>query len=606
MCGISGVVGYGNIVKTLLESIRNLEYRGYDSCGVAVMSSNGIEVRKNAGTVDSVVEKEHLHQLKGQMGIAHTRWATHGGVTKENAHPHLSTSGRFAIVHNGIISNYKPLRDELEEGGYRFRSQTDTEVIVNLIDKYYDETGDTEEAIRRCMRRLEGTYAFAMITAVDKDKIFCAKMESPLIIGMGNEANYVGSDFNSFINYTKNALIMDDGEYAILTRSDVVVKDIDTGEVKGKKITKIEWDMEVSKKGGYPHYMLKEIHEQPQTVANALNIGAEEMRGLASMAHNTDKIYLIGAGTTYYVCLMAQYYFSSIAKRFIPVLTADEFTNLAHVNRDTLILTASQSGETYDILNALRFAKKRGARTGAVVNVVGSSVARLVDHAVMQGAGPEICVVSTKAALSQMVIFLRVVKELALMEKTITAKEADDMDRALMKLSEDISTILNEKSGIIHTIAQRYCNIKNWIYLGRGLYYPIVMEAALKMKEVTYLHAEGMPGGFLKHGTLAMIDNTLATLIFLPSMEDKEIYDLTMSSAEEVRARNGFLIGIRFETADVPKKLFSEEIVLPDVNKLTAPLSQLITGQLFAYFTATALKRDVDKPRSLAKSVTVA
>ena len=614
MCGISGIAGFKNIGIPLLDSIRHLEYRGYDSCGIAILGSHGIEVRKNIGSVDEVNERERLSEPDGKLGIAHTRWATHGGVTKENTHPHLSCKGDFALVHNGIISNYQELKKELIKEGHKFHSETDTEVIVHLVEKYFKLSKDSvrhahdavEKAFIKAIKRLEGTYAVAMVTIHEKDKIFCAKKESPLVIGIGGDTNYIGSDFNAFIDYTKNAVVLDDDEYAIVSKDRYFIKNTANGETVRKKITEIHWDSDMAKKGGYPHYMLKEIYEQPQCIINALQVDKLLIKKISDMIIESKKTYLIGVGTTYYVSLMGEYQFSSVAGIFTPAISSDEFKNLAHIDKDTLVIALSQSGETYDTLNALKYAKNKGAKTAAIVNVMGSSIARLADHTILQGSGPEICVISTKAALSQMIILLMVAIEIAVRNKKLTVKNKNEVERHISHLPEIIQRVLNEKSGFIHTIAQKYSHINNWLYLGRGKYYPIALESSLKMKEVAYVHAEGMPAGFLKHGTIALIDENLYSIMFMPPKSDEDLYRLSSGSAEEIKARKGFIIGFHFGDKRESEKLFNEEIVLPKVPDIIAPFLELVVAQLFAYFTAVALKRNIDKPRSLAKSVTVA
>ena len=606
MCGISGIAGFKNIAVPLLDSIRHLEYRGYDACGIAILGLHGIEVRKNIGSVDEVNERERLSEPDGKLGIAHTRWATHGGVTKENTHPHLSCKGDFALVHNGIISNYRELKKELIKEGHKFYSETDTEVIVHLVEKYFAPSKDTEKAFIKAIKKLEGTYAVAMITIYEKDKIFCAKKESPLVIGLGGDTNYIGSDFNAFIDYTKNAVVLDDDEYAVVSKDRYFIKNTTNGETVRKKITEIHWDSDMAKKGGYPHYMLKEIYEQPQCIINASQVDRQHIKKISDMIMESKKTYLIGVGTTYYVSLMGEYQFSSVAGIFTPAISSDEFKNLAHIDKDTLVIAISQSGETYDTLNALKYAKNKGAKTAAIVNVMGSSIARLVDLTILQGSGPEICVISTKAALSQMIILLMIALEIAVRNKRLASKNKIEIERHISNLPEIIQKVLNEKSGFIHTIAQKYSHINNWLYLGRGKYYPIALESALKMKEVAYVHAEGMPAGFLKHGTIALIDENLYSIIFMPPKSDEDLYRLSSGSAEEIKARKGFIIGFHFGDKKESEKLFNEEIALPTVPDVIAPFLELVVAQLFAYFTAVALKRNIDKPRSLAKSVTVA
>ncbi|MDE1043873.1 MAG: glutamine--fructose-6-phosphate transaminase (isomerizing) [Nitrospinaceae bacterium] len=606
MCGISGAVGLKNISELLFEGIRNLEYRGYDSCGVALINKSRLLIKKDIGGVEEFYRKHNVLQHKSKIGIAHTRWATHGKVTKENTHPFTSRDGNFAVVHNGIISNYRPLKAQLQKEGFKFTSETDTEVLAHLLEKFYKRSRNVEKAFLKMLSLIEGTYAIALISTYHPEQIFCAKKESPLMLGIGDEIKFVGSDFNAFIDHTKNAVILDDGEYAILSRDTYVVKDLLSKEEVTKPITKIEWDSETSKKGGYPHYMLKEIYEQPQTITNALDLEESGLDEIVDLFANSKSSYLLGVGTTFYVAKYAKYVFSKLAKEFFPSISSDEFMALAIVNKQSLFFCASQSGETFDTLSALKHAKSKGARTAAVVNVMGSSIARLVDKVVLQGSGPEICVISTKAALSQMVILTVLAMKLALKKKVITRKTYNQHMLSLRALPEIIQGILNERSGFIHRLAHKYSGTRNWLYLGRGVYYPIALESALKMKEVAYVHAEGMPGGFLKHGTLAMIDDDVSSIVFVPPPEDKVLYEATMHSIEEIRARSGFVLGIHFSEQGKNSDLFSEELILPKVPPLTAPLIQLVIGQLFAYFTATSLKRNIDKPRSLAKSVTVA
>ena len=605
MCGINGVVGLNNISEVLFQGIQNLEYRGYDSCGVALMNKSDLIVRKNTGGVEEFFRKGNILSAKGKIGIAHTRWATHGTVTQANTHPFTSCDGAFALVHNGIVSNYRFLRDGLIGEGHVFRSETDTEVIPHLLEKYYKKYESVEKALVKTLNILEGTFAIAMISTHHPDQIFCARRESPLMLGIGDELKFVGSDFNAFIDHTKNAVIIEDDEYAILSRDSYVVKNFLTQEEIVKPITKIEWDSETAKKAGYPHYMLKEIYEQPQTINTALEHDSNLMNEVVDMIDASDNTYFVGVGTTFYVAKFSKYLFSSFADLFIPALSSDEFDSLAKVDSKSLVLTVSQSGETFDTIRALKFARSKGAKTAAIINVMGSSISRLADKVILQGSGPEICVISTKAAFAQMIILTLLALKLGLKKKKIKRKEYDASITALRELPEVVQNILNERSGFIHRIANNYSKVKNWLYLGRGIYYPIALESALKMKEVAYVHAEGMPGGFLKHGTLAMVDQDVNSIVFIPPCSDKKLYESTIHSVEEIRARSGFVLGVHFDEGSKNKDLFSEEIILPNVKPIVAPFVQLVIGQLFAYFTAISLKRNIDKPRSLAKSVTV-
>ena len=605
MCGISGSVGINDISTALFEGIKNLEYRGYDSCGVALMNGGKIVVKKDIGGVEEFYHRENVLRHKSKVGIAHTRWATHGKVTRENTHPFTSCDKAFAVVHNGIIANHASLKAQLEKEGHRFASNTDSEVVPHLLEKFYRVSKDVETALVKTLRMLEGTFAIAFLTAHQPQHIYCAKRESPLMLGIGDEAKYVGSDFNAFIDQTKNAVIIDDDEYVILSRDSYVIKDILTQEEVSKPIFKINWDSEASKKGGYPHYMLKEIYEQPQTVNNALDVDEKSIMHIVDMISQSKNSFLVGVGTTFYVAEYAKYILSNLAHEFIPSVSSDEFIPLANVSQDSLVLAFSQSGETYDTLSAIKHAKSRGAKTAAIVNVMGSTTARVVDKVILQGSGPEISVISTKAALAQMVIMTVVGLKLGLKKKTLTKKSYAQAMKALRELPGVIQGILNERSGFIHRIAHKYSGIKHWLYLGRGIYYPIAMESALKMKEVAYVHAEGMPCGFLKHGTLALIGDGINSIVFVPPKEDKTLYEGTLATVAEVRARSGFVLGIHFDARGKNKNLFDEELILPTVPKIIAPFIHLVIAQLFAYFTATTLKRNIDKPRSLAKSVTV-
>ncbi|MDY7031605.1 MAG: glutamine--fructose-6-phosphate transaminase (isomerizing) [Thermodesulfobacteriota bacterium] len=603
MCGISGVVSSHPIADQLFKGIKNLEYRGYDSCGIAFMNPSKIQIRKDKGYVDKVNEIKKICEVSGHVGIAHTRWATHGKVTKTNAHPHMCCRGDFAVVHNGIISNYRNLRDELIKDGHQFSSETDSEVMAHLVEKYYSTTKDVEKAFIESLNRLEGSYAFALISIYEPERIFCARHKSPLMVGVGEGSNYLGSDFNAFLDYTKKVVFLDDGEYGIISKNHYNIKEIKNERIVEKPITEILWDPETSKKNGYPHYMLKEIHEQPNAILSAMGLDSKNIIELSRMILEADQCFLVGVGTTYYVSIIGQYFFSIHADHFIPALSSDEFTNLAKPTRNSLAIFISQSGETYDTLSALRLMKEAEAKTCAIVNVMGSSLSRMVDHAIMQGSGPEICVVSTKAATAQMIILFQGALELASKKGILSFEERNEIQKEIVKLPQVVHSIIERSSEQIHGLARKYSHMKNWLWLGRGIYYPLALESALKMKEVTYLHAEGMPGGFLKHGTLSLIDDDMYTVVLVPPQEEKELYQLTMSSVEEIKARGGIVIGIGFDDSE---NIFDEKIILPKVHRLLAPFLPLMPAQLFAYFVALSLDREIDKPRSLAKSVTVA
>ena len=603
MCGIAGVIGRTNVSDKLFRCIKNLEYRGYDSCGVALLADQQIEIRKNIGSVDEVNQMEDLTAPQGCLGLAHTRWATHGGVTKANSHPHSSGDGKFAVIHNGIISNYRELKEELSEKGHVFKTETDTEVIPHVLEDCYKDEQDVEKAMRKAFERLKGTYAFAFVTPHAPNQIYCARKESPLVIGVGRDNMFLASDINSFIEYTRDIVLLNDNEYAIIRDDGYTVKDGKSGERIQRKVQHITWNAAAAQKGGFPTFMLKEIHEQPGTVRTALNIDPEEIRQLAQMLHEQQKGYLVGVGTTYYVSLLGHYYFSALANKFLPVLSSDEFEYSAEVDDKTMFVCSSQSGETYDTLKALRFAKERGAKSAAIVNVVGSSISREVDLSIMQSSGPEICVLSTKAAISQMVILLRTAIELGRINGSLSEEQYQQHQTEIQELPDAVQWVMDHRLGHIREVANAHAHIRNWLFLGRGIYMAAAMEGALKMKEVTYQHAEGMPGGFMKHGTISLIDKDMYTQVFVPPEEEEDLFEATMSNVEEVKARGGFVLGLHYGKSD-PK--FDAEILFPKTPGLIAPLLEIVAAQLFAYFSAVKLGRNIDKPRSLAKSVTVA
>ena len=605
MCGISGVTGTGNVVQILYDSIRAQEYRGYDSCGLGVVSKGEVSVRKNVGGVEEVNQREHLTSMKGSAGIAHTRWATHGKVSQLNAHPHVSMDGRFSIVHNGIINNYLELRQELVNQGVRFVSETDTEVVVHLVALAYTEFGNVEDAFLAAIQRLEGSSAFCMVTSADPDAIYCARFGSPLVLGLGKGQSFVASDVNAFLQHTRDALPMEDGEYAVLRPTGVELRRVADRSPVDRKPLRVDWDAETSRKGGYAHYMLKEIFEQPQTVLNALNVPRAEIEKYAQLVQDARLTYLMGVGTTHYVALTGQYFFSQLAGRLLPVVSADEFQELAVVEPEDLLISISQSGETLDTRRAVTFAKERGVHTASIVNVMGSSLSMMTDEVIMQGSGPEICVVSTKAALAQMVLLLRIALELGRRAGHIDTATYKAYYADLEAFPSIVQNALNERSGVVRNLADRVVQYRNWLVLGRGIYYPVSLEAALKMKEVTYLHVEGMPAGFLKHGTLALVDETMLSMFLLPPVEEKVLHEQSLSALEEVRARGGPVVGFVFENDTRAKALIADRVELPVVPRTVAPFLQLIMAQLFAYFSALKLGRSIDKPRNLAKSVTV-
>lgn len=603
MCGIVGIVSSGRVSSKLVRSLLNLEYRGYDSCGLAICDKGTIDVRKDKGPVKQVSEKLKFDEMNGTIGIGHTRWATTGAVTRENAHPHASGQGEFALVHNGIITNYRELKRRLESEGYEFVSDTDTEVLVHLVSSHFKSTRSVEESIRRMSRELDGTFAFAVISSHDPTHIYAARKESPLIIGVGINENYIGSDYNAILDYTRNVIPMKDGEYVVVNRETVSIRSLVTGEKIPRDIVTLDWDPELSQKGGYPHFMLKEIHEQPGTVESALRVDIEKINRVCDWIQEADRVYLLGVGTTYYVAECVQYYCARLAGKHLIAVSSDEFEYIAELSERSLVLAFSQSGETYDTLTALRVAKKSGARTVAIINVMGSTMVSETDLSIMQQSGPEICVLSTKAAVAQISIALRIAVELGIRCGHLSQETYEGHLASLKALPGMVRRVINESKGFVNNLAQITQSYKNWLFIGRGIYSAVAREAALKMKEVTYHHAEGLSGGFMKHGTIALIDRSIGSIFFVPPRSEKDLYRHTIANAEEIKSRDGFIVGFGFGER---LGLFNHEINLQDSDELCGPILLLVLGQLFAYYSAVVLKRNVDRPRSLAKSVTVA
>lgn len=605
MCGISAIAGQRDVAGLLLECLRNLEYRGYDSCGMAIFENGKLNLRKNIGGVDEVNDKEMFQEMHGSIGVAHTRWATHGGVTRLNSHPHFSNDQQFVIVHNGIFSNYQKLREELKEQGFQFYSETDTEVFANLVQSHYRDLENVEEAFLKAVKQLAGSYAIAMVSTHDPEKIYAVKKDSPLVLGLSDGANYVSSDINAFVSHTKETVLLNDNEYCIVTNRDFQVKTVEGQEEVKKEIITINWDQQTSQKGGFAHFMLKEIFDQPQTIRNVVSIADEDLEPIVHEFLNKKQSFLVGVGTTYYVAMVGTYLFSKYAGMYIPAVSSDELPSLVPLNQENHVLVLSQSGETYDSRMALKYAQENGSSTSGVVNVVGSSISQIVDHCVFQASGPEICVVSTKAALSQMLIIHRIALKVGVANGTISAKEGERIEKGIYDFSNLVEQILNEQSGFIRNLASETSDVKNWLFMGKGIYYPIAMESALKMKEITYLHAEGLSAGFLKHGTLAMIDESLFSLFFLPPREEEALYHSTLMAIEEVKARKGIVVGFCSSDDEDAKNLLDHSIQIPNILSELTPFLEMIMAQLFSYYSALHLKRNIDKPRNLAKSVTV-
>ena len=605
MCGISGIVGGSSVANNLLNALKNLEYRGYDSCGMAIFNQSQIYLKKNIGTVNEVNAKEDFLSMQGNIGIAHTRWATHGKVSCVNSHPHFSSQQDFVIVHNGIFSNHQKIKNQLESKGIQFQSSTDSEIFAHLIAFEYEKDQSSEQAFVNALNQMQGAFAVCMMSIYDSETLFCAKYKSPLILGLGTEQNFIASDVNAFLEHTKQAITLNDGEYACVKKDSYSIQTLAAQQKVLPKIFAIEWNAETTQKGGYEHYMLKEIFEQSQTCEQVLQISKEEIQKLANALLYSRYNYLVGIGTTYYVAQFAQYCLAQLTQVHSLVISADEFADLAILEKEDFMLAISQSGETYDTRCALEYAKDHHTSTAAIVNVMGSTISQIADVTIMQGSGPEICVVSTKAAFAQMLILLRTAFEMRGMKFKHAQKDYEIFYDALQSFPLLIQETIQQQSQLIQSLVNQINLTPHWFFLGCGAYLPIAMESALKMKEVSYLHAEGMAAGFLKHGTLAMIDDSVNSLFFIPPPEQHDLWERTLIAIEQIKARQGFVIGLSFEHDQIAKQAVDLNIILPQTHVWLAPLLQLIASQLLSYYTAVKLNRNIDKPRNLAKSVTV-
>lgn len=599
MCGIIGIIGLGDHLGLKLhKSLKRLEYRGYDSCGIAVVSNDEIIVKKDSGKIDDVAQKFNFDTIEGKYGIGHTRWATHGPPNYQNAHPHLSCDKKIAIAHNGIIANYKELREKLIEKGHEFKSETDSEVFVHLIEEYY--TNGLEDAVRKTISDVKGTYALLVIS-LDNEQLIAARKESPLLLGIGKDEMYVGSDISSFLEYTNKAIALNDGEYTVVTPNSFHIKHLATGETISREIFTFDWNIEMAEKGGYDHFMLKEIHEQSSVIENVLAMPNEDIIGLSKMIVDANKVYIAATGTSMHAALVSEYWFNKLANTEVRVFDSSEFSNKAIIDPKTLVIIITQSGETYDTLSALKWAKKRDVRTAAIVNVIGSTATRETDYTLMQGAGIEIAVCASKTYISQLMILLRVALGVAKLKQALKEDELAKIEKELKEIPKQIKSVIETQEKKIKHVSEKYCTVNNYIFISRDINLPSALEAALKFKEISYLHAEGMSGGILKHGTISLIDSNMHTIAIVPSPKSPSRRKIS-SNIEEIKARSGLVISIICGDSSENE---DTTINIPDVPDIITPIVVAPAFQLLAYYTAKRLNRDIDQPRSLSKSVTV-
>lgn len=612
MCGIVGYIGKRPLLPVLLEGLRRLEYRGYDSAGVVFLGERGLEICKVKGRVYDLEERifsRDLSKVKAP-GLGHTRWATHGEPSDENAHPHFDCEGRLALVHNGIIENYYSLKSKLLSKGHRFHSATDTEVIVHLIEDYRNEGYPLMEAFFRAIKELQGAFALALISADEPDKILVARYQSPLILGVGEEELFLASDIPALLPFTKRMIFLKDEEIALLSHGQIEIFDFE-GRKRDIEIKEIQWDLTLAEKGGFPHFMLKEIFEQPEALQNTLlgrvNLEAGEidlsLEGLTKdWLQDIDRIYLVACGTSYHACLVGKYLLERSLRLPIEVDLGSEFRYREPlINEKTLFIAISQSGETADTLASLRLAKQRGAKVLSICNVLGSTITRESDLVLYTQAGPEISVASTKAFSTQVLILVL----LSLYLRKLKGREVErNLIEKLINLSYSLRKVLEDIYPKIKDMARKWCQAKDFLYLGRNILYPLALEGALKLKEIAYIHAEGYAAGEMKHGPIALIEERVPTVI-LAAKELGLVYEKTLSNAEEIRSRRGPIIGLTTENSLEFKAITEDLIELPLTSYELLPIFYVVPLQLLAYEIAVLRGCDVDKPRNLAKSVTV-
>jgi glutamine---fructose-6-phosphate transaminase (isomerizing) len=615
MCGIVGYIGSKQVVPVLVEGLRRLEYRGYDSAGVAVVEHDTIAVRRSAGKLSRLEDVLRTTPLAGDYGIGHTRWATHGRPTEENAHPHRDDSGRTVVVHNGIIENYLEVKQELQAAGHKFQSETDTEVIAHLVARELKNgAGSLDAAVRRALARVRGLFACVLMSADDPEKIVAVRNGPPIVVGIGDNEYFVASDIPAILSHTRDVVFLDDGEMAVITRTGVTFSDFE-GVVRVKSPQRVTWDPVMAEKGGYKHFMLKEIFEQPWAVRETVlgrvsdeagHVFLDEMKLSDASIQAVRRVVILACGTSWHSALVGKFLIERLARLPVDVDYGSEYRYRDPiVDGDTLAIVITQSGETADTLAALREAKSKGARSIAICNVVGSMATRECDGTVYTHAGPEIGVASTKAFTSQLVALHLLALHLAQARRALSPDEIRPHVEALTQLPLLIEEALRTEPQI-EEIAKRCYQCTDFLYLGRGIQYPIALEGALKLKEISYIHAEGYPAGEMKHGPIALIDEKLPVVAIAPK---DAVFEKMLGNVQEAKARGGMIIALVTKGDDrldaILDPLKDSRIPLPEAPPLIAPVITVIPLQLLAYHIAVRRGCDVDQPRNLAKSVTV-
>jgi len=602
VCGIIGYVGDRPVGPLLLACLKRLEYRGYDSAGVASVSGRRVYVKKDKGKINEIHARINLADVPGTVGMGHTRWATHGMPSQWNAHPLLDCRREIAVVHNGIIDNYRELKEELLARGHVFDSETDSEVIPHLIEEYVAARHSTVEAVSLAVKQLSGSYAIAVLNAREPDRIVAARYFNPLVVGLGKEEAFVASDIPAFLEYTRTVLFVDDGEVAVLTRNSCALLRASDGSPIERDPVTVDWTIEMAEKGGYPHFMLKEIHEGPSAVRNAI-LELEKIEEVARVL-NAGTLHITACGTSYHAGLVAKYQFGLLCNIPTHATIASEFPSIAGrvLNKGSVVLAITQSGETADVLAAIREAKAAGAKTIAIVNVLGSTATRLADEHLYMRAGPEICVIATKTYLAQLAVLSALSTYLALHRGKLSASEARELIDQLRSMPRVVEATIKRNEPLARGLAEA-CREERFFFIGRGVGHPTALEGALKLKEASYVYAEGYPAGELKHGPFAVLEPGFPVVAVV---QPGAVYDKMLANIEEVSARGAKVLAVAEEGDEEVRRLSQAVFEVPaGVNELLTPIVYVVPLHLFAYYMAVKRGCDPDKPRHLAKSVTV-
>jgi glucosamine--fructose-6-phosphate aminotransferase (isomerizing) len=606
MCGIIGcVLKHGNAAPLIRKALERLEYRGYDSVGGATIDNSNLVIKKNQGKIADIHRKMDLDDLPGPTGIGHTRWATHGAPSQVNAHPHTDCKEKIAVVHNGIIENFLELREELEKKGHKFKSRCDTEVIPHLIEENLDSNPDFTTAVRNAARRLEGTYAIAVLSVENPDRLICIRKESPLILGVGEEGNFCASDIPALLPLTRKIIYLNEEELAVLDPEEIELSDLESYTKRIPDIEEISWTVETAEKAGYPYFMLKEINEQPDTVRNALRTQEVYVDLMSTILDKADHVFLVAAGTAYHACLAGSYMFSDLADLNAQAVIASEFKERYGklINANSVVLAVSQSGETMDTLSAIRYALDQGSTVLGITNVMGSTVTRLTSIYIGQNSGPEIGVASTKAYTAQATILGRLAIKLGERRKTISPDKAKELNQKLKDIPSILESTLKNQTNRVADLASKYRDRESFCFLGRGIDYVTALEGRLKLLELAYPPSLAYPAGESKHGFIAVVEEGYPLIFIAPKTSTQ---NELIGNIMEMKARGGSIISIMEEGDERIRELSDDFIEIPKgVPEILTPIPYILPLQLFAYYSALERGRDPDKPRNLAKSVTV-